>query len=360
MDATVNEKPDSGIVKDDDEVEELSCTALRTDGLTAPKRRPVRKRRNLWSQTNKRRKCSLVKKVKPKVFDEYWEIESVLAVRERVVKPPKDAVKNAIPTSRNSADKSHSAPTTVTEFLIQWKGSFENSWEPEENLCDSALDDAHLLLEKEATRKLGLLDQKKASNGHVVRRSSPRLKSTNSEILDEDSDDDLISENVDGASDSEGIDSEGPHDSFPDQCQEEGVDTLKVNTAVDSNDLIIEDTNFDWSNSSLKKMPIQRISIHDPNCKTQLMMARMLGVPIVLTHHKGWVQFASRWLSLPTAHALSVSPISSSGLDAAISPNTKTSHCRSMYSMCQSMNCFSSHLNVSKMKKSLPKVEILI
>jgi hypothetical protein len=347
-DAMVNEEPDppaSGCnIHNENEIEVSPSSTLRTDDVAATKLRPVRKRRNHWSQRKNKRKRSLSKKPKPKVFGEYWEIEHVLAVRERVVEPTKAATKKGSRTSRNDADNSYTAPTTITEFLIKWKGSFENSWEPEENLCDTALDDAHFLVEKEATQKLGLLDQKKTFKEQGSKRSSPRLKSTSSEIVDECSDDDLISEDLDGATDSDGINVKNQQDSYPDQSHEGDVDTLVVDTAVDG--LIIEDTNFDWSNSSLKKMPIRRISVYHPDCKAQLMMSRLLGVPIVLTHHKGWVQFASRWLSLPATHSQSCPSVPNSGLDTAIAASTKTCNSSSSDSAFQSMNCFSKSIDL--------------
>ena len=250
--------------------------------------RPARKRRNPWSKAKSKK--SKAKNTKPKVFGDYWEIDKVLAVRERVIDPAKDAEKKGGQKKKKGAGNGYLAPTTITEFLIQWKGSFENTWEPEDNLCDTALEDAHKLLEKEAARKLGLVDQ--PSHG-----KSPRLKSTNLQL--DESNEDMDTENVEEVCDSDRNDN--------------GAEALPI-TEVGVNDLIIEDTNFDWGSSSLKKMSVQRISVHDPNCKEQLDMSRLLGVPIVLTHHKGWVQFASRWLSLPTEHAHTITPAPNSEL----------------------------------------------
>jgi Cupin-like domain len=54
---------------------------------------------------------------------------------------------------------------------------------------------------------------------------------------------------------------------------------------------------IDWSDQSqLKFREIERISVHEIDSNNRVTEHRRNGVPIVLTNHVGWAQFAQRWL----------------------------------------------------------------
>ena len=51
---------------------------------------------------------------------------------------------------------------------------------------------------------------------------------------------------------------------------------------------------MEYYNFSFK--PVERINVNEPDAKERVTHARIFGIPIVLTGHKGWPQFAERWL----------------------------------------------------------------
>ena len=84
------------------------------------------KRRRGAAQSRKKKKKPVA------ATDGYWEIERVLDRRCR---------------------------QGVVECLVQWKGDYENTWEPAENLSDKAWQEAVRLADQQAARKLGLTDE---------------------------------------------------------------------------------------------------------------------------------------------------------------------------------------------------------
>ena len=274
----------------------------------------------------------------PRVFfGEYWEIEKVLAVRERVAwidtkhKRQKRSGKNRIYKGQK-----------VLEFLIQWKGSqYENSWEPEEHLCDSALQEAKVLMEERAQmkrrEKLGLRKLSTAAASSLP----PSIKDTTAVLTTDTAAAMTTTKTTTKAAARPGMEEEEEDEGDDDSSSFGGISFLTA-SILDENDQglmdeqmmmtmiqqvvaerlkhddddeddrnehpehrerhwcdphLVEDRNFNWD-STLKTMEIERISVLDPKCSEKVTMSRSMGVPIVLTDHKGFPQFASRWLSL--------------------------------------------------------------
>ncbi len=229
----------------------------------------------------------------PRVFfGEYWEIEKVLAVRERVA---------WIDTKQKRQKNGKFVKgQKVLEFLIRWKGSqYENTWEPEENLCDTALKEAKVLMEERAQMKrreqLGLRKITASSTLPPSIKDPATLTAAAAVVTSTKEDDEsfggisfltasILDENDQGMMD-------------PKRMIPQMVGHLKQDDGRDVDHHLVEDRNFNWD-PTLKTLEIERISVLDPKCSEKVMISRSMGIPMVLTDHKGFPQFASRWLSL--------------------------------------------------------------
>ena len=165
------------------------------------------------------------------------------------------------------------------EYLVKWKGCPESeaTWEPHDNLCDSAFEDAKEWWKKEQKRR-----QRIAENERNLGLLPPRVdnQTTPASLGD-----------------------------FSDTAKY--VDTNSQETSEDAQPLppppapapapaspnAFEDPNWTWDDASqVTFRAVKRVSVHDDNAREEVTEARMNGTPIVLTGHVGWAGFASRWL----------------------------------------------------------------
>jgi hypothetical protein len=156
------------------------------------------------------------------------------------------------------------------EYLVQWKNVQQMSWEPIKNLCDSAYRDALRFSQHEAER---------------------RAKAESTELL-------------------LGI---GKFHSKVEEVEYGPV--LTLNSKAESLPVLMpssldertfEDTNasdvdtsdvFRWTDEEqIEYREVIRIDVHEDGAKDRVKEARLNGTPIVLVGHKGFPQFASRWL----------------------------------------------------------------
>jgi hypothetical protein len=328
--------------KSPQQVSSTSSSTSTMDTTTKQRQRQIRR------VHKKPIRIKMVKKSKikkdndePKVFfGVFWEIEKVLDYREREI------IERHKSSSRSSKKTTKGIKRKVAEYLIKWKGSnYPNSWEPEENLCDTALADALSMREAKTSmvnkkvssitkddndddQLMTMLDQKK--------RCSNTRHSNDNNANDNDYDDDLVDltddislggisiltsdmaieddDYMQGAkrkavTGNKAFAHQSESDHSAGKCKQNksnysvsnkiGTTQRKDPPTTSSSTDVVEDTNFDWSaNGMIHTMDIQRMSVLDPTCSAQLKASRLMGIPIILVDHKGFPQFASRWLSL--------------------------------------------------------------
>lgn len=146
------------------------------------------------------------------------------------------------------------------QYLVRWKGfsEDENTWEPAENLCDTAMADAL--------------------------RFTKALKKRQKEL--EDAGEMLL------APDDEMIQTVPSADMIPDQVPSD------VNSQIDTADL--EDGRWEWTDEEqVNFLQVERINVNEIDAKERVAAARVNGTPVVLIGHVGWANFSRKWLEHP-------------------------------------------------------------
>jgi hypothetical protein len=133
------------------------------------------------------------------------------------------------------------------QYLLQWEGWDDPTWEPEECLCSSVMREAE---------QLRVLEEEKA------------LSRAEKDDTSEDAD---------------------SHDNR----KRPGSDLFENEEKEDD----VDNGPWDWSDAGqLKYRDIERIHVDDPTAPQRVTDARLSGVPVCLVGHKGWAQFAKPWL----------------------------------------------------------------
>eukprot|EP00978_Attheya_sp_CCMP212_P047266 scaffold421287_cov61-Attheya_sp.AAC.2 len=167
------------------------------------------------------------------------------------------------------------------EYFIRWKGCDEsqNTWEPAENLCDTALSDA-LQFARREKRRLQQMEQDERRLGLL-------------------SDEDTTKQEKNTTSKDNAPDAPPLHETHDETKSKEVVSvTSPVN---DEKELQVEssgDDMWNWNETTeIKFQAVERIHVNDPDAANKTKEARVNGIPVVLVGHVGWVNFAKQWLN---------------------------------------------------------------
>jgi hypothetical protein len=155
------------------------------------------------------------------------------------------------------------------EYLVTWKGHpHGDTWEPSANLCDSAHKEAVKFMRQEETRR------KRNEEGERLLGISVE---THSKVEDLE-----LTEKA------------------RQECLKETASKVDILTSNNDVAMVEEDTDASEfkDDDQVVFREVERIHVDDPNAKTRVTDARINGVPIVLTGHRGWPKFATRWLKL--------------------------------------------------------------
>jgi Chromo (CHRromatin Organisation MOdifier) domain/Cupin-like domain len=166
------------------------------------------------------------------------------------------------------------------QYLVQWRGlpRAKATWEPSENLCDSAHEEARMLDQVIAMK-----------NSIVMEETSCDASKDTKENTRESTDVTEINDSTRNSQcDSEDDDDESSTVSHPSHYQ----DPFSVSLETPS-----EDGRWRWNEEEqLEFRDVERINVNDEDARQRVTDARLNGTPVVLVGHVGWANFAKRWL----------------------------------------------------------------
>lgn len=167
------------------------------------------------------------------------------------------------------------------QYLIKWKGypPSRATWEPIDNLCDTALEEA-----LELDRISGDANFVDSNAEHLGEFRHELVTSGESEIFSQ-------------ASDMATGDSFVPITDGDDDVKLSESPTQESITASPGPPPPLEDGRWRWTDEEqLNFREIERIHVEDPDARQRVTDARLNGTPVVLVGHCGWANFAKEWL----------------------------------------------------------------
>ena len=231
-------------------VQKVSAKPSEKKKTEASQATSSRKRKQTLNQHRRQRKKQAEEREKIEkegqlVVDNYFEIETIIDERRKNGK---------------------------IEYLVRWKGAQDDcTWEPPSNLCDSAFQDARKFSrEKETRRKLNVaaerelglreplvskvLEVELTEKGEEAFRYLEERAAVRKKLAEEKAEKERLEMDM------------------LNQCQ-----------------LLRDDEKVVFKE-------VERIHVDEPDAKTRVTDARIHGIPIVLTGHRGWPKFAARWI----------------------------------------------------------------
>jgi len=191
--------------------------------------------------------------------DLFWEVETVMGKRTRSGK---------------------------VEYLVKWRGYdiCDNTWEPQANLSDSAL------------RVAQKFSRKKKEEREISEREVRRLGLTmnfNNSVNNSANNSDVPSHVTSNVTVSPSTLSTQTQ-SFPDLPPPPifASSTPPPTSLRTPSDLSIT---INWTDS-ISYMNVKRVNINDPDSTRVITQMRREGIPVILTEHEGWADFAKPWL----------------------------------------------------------------
>ena len=193
------------------------------------------------------------------------------------------------------------------EYLIRWKGcpDSDSTWEPTENLCDTAMSDAHRYMkEQKKIEKRRKLSEKLLFSTEEVDIEKIIIEKQDQAFVEKQ--DQTPGEEQDQASimkqnQSELSPSIKNEDKLVEDHDHDHVNTVLEEVKEDEGSIpyVENETEKQWKwddESHVNFRPIMRIDVNSPHAKEIITEARVNGTPLVLTGHIGWANFAKRWL----------------------------------------------------------------
>lgn len=146
------------------------------------------------------------------------------------------------------------------QYLVRWKGfpEAENTWEPAENLCNTAMSDAVRFTKMMNKRKLELnqAEELLLAPDRNTNFGIPIVKSA---------------------------------EAIPDE--------VLSNMLFHGANAGVDDEQWAWTDKEqINFRQVERINVHDSDAKERVTTARVYGTPVILVGHVGWANFAKPWL----------------------------------------------------------------
>lgn len=210
------------------------------------------------------------------------------------------------------------------EYLVKWKGvsMSQATWEPSENLCDSAIEEASKLMKKKKLEENLANTTNFQSHGNSSATCS--LTPSIGAITVSDADGDIKKDKGGGPGDANFT--EAPK--IIDLTEEPGEEKQKATNANANSQQdvkhipqpCLEDGQWYWTDEEqIKFREPDRINVNTPDAKQKITDARLSGTPVVLVGHVGWANFAKKWL-IPSEGTINNETLS--GPDDVISVET--------------------------------------
>ena len=166
------------------------------------------------------------------------------------------------------------------QYLIKWKGypPSRATWEPIDNLCDSALEEA--------------LELDRISGVNIIESNAERLGEFKQDLVSSGEAHICSSESV-----LETFDLYAPIAESHDDVEPSPSPTEESTYASPLPPPPLEDGRWRWTDEEqLNFREIERINVVDLDAKQRVTDARLNGTPVVLVGHRGWANFAKNWL----------------------------------------------------------------
>jgi Cupin-like domain len=188
--------------------------------------------------------------------------------------------------------------------LVKWKDCLEETWVPDECLCDTARDEADAVRAAILRKKRTLL-RVPNSRSSIPRRNHSRRRrnsgtsggSSSSNIRNPRRPKLMMSRSSDVCLSSSSSAAIAKSPSNPPSQEQHATTTATTNKRTTRS--------CEESADHVTFQEIERIHVNDPTAAERVTHARMLGVPVCLVGHKGWANFAKRWLKRSTSSSSS-------------------------------------------------------
>eukprot|EP00547_Thalassionema_nitzschioides_P002445 CAMPEP_0194203358 /NCGR_PEP_ID=MMETSP0156-20130528/3171_1 /TAXON_ID=33649 /ORGANISM="Thalassionema nitzschioides, Strain L26-B" /LENGTH=674 /DNA_ID=CAMNT_0038929101 /DNA_START=105 /DNA_END=2129 /DNA_ORIENTATION=- len=194
------------------------------------------------------------------------------------------------------------------EYLVKWKGVSlsQATWEPSENLCESAIEEAKKLAKK-----------KREENSITTLETGDNLMASFPEkpFGDDKSmphpDFSVKKDNENGLSIvTEAMEKDDGSDPTK-EPKEKNPDLTEANLGIKMNASLeykpaspprLEDGRWYWTDEEqVNFREPDRINVNNPDARQKITDARLSGTPVVLVGHVGWANFAKKWI-VPVNH----------------------------------------------------------
>ena len=226
------------------------------------------------------------------VVEEYFEVEKIVGERKRVGRK---------------------------EYKVRWKGlpPSDDTWEPKSSLCDTAYTEALRFSREQQAEKLSSIQEGEQALGFCQESSIQNTKAHSNRAgvpteamgasaREEEVFGNFVGELTNFAKEPNALVERSSNvarsSSSPSKVLDVEYFPIPGTEIFIPKDSPEEATDNQWQQADQDQLvfrDVERIDVNDKDAKDRVKELRVNGIPFVLIGHRGWAQFASRWLKRP-------------------------------------------------------------